>query len=108
MGNTSHSQFELSDTVECVSKKIVEMLAPRSIYLYNQRIGACGQTSGFKLCVILSTQDKAKVERDIYLHIDCEIPFDVIIYTPEEWEALASRPDSFACKIKQTGKVVYE
>ena len=102
------NDFIPSAMVECVSQRIVEMFAPSRIYLYNQRMGTCGQTSGFKLCVILATQDKAKVERDIYLHIDCEVPFDVIVYTPEEWEALQNRDCSFARKIKQTGIVVYE
>ena len=106
--NAGNRQHEPSAAVERVVENIVEMFAPKNIYLYNQRVGACGHTSGFKLCVVLSAQDKTKVEREIYLKIDCEVPFDVIVYTLEEWDALQSNPDSFARKVKQTGIVVYE
>ena len=108
MDIAGHPQFKHSSAVEDVSEKILEMFAPNAIYLYNQRVGSRGHTSGFKLCVILSTQEKDIVERDIYLNIDCEVPFDVLIYTPEEWDALQLNEGSFARKIKETGLILYE
>jgi len=108
MDATGHPKFKHSSAVEDVSEKIVEMFAPNAIYLYNQRVGSSGHTSGFKLCVILPTQEKDRVERDIYLNIDCEVPFDVLVYTPEEWDMLQQNEASFARKIKETGLIVYE
>lgn len=93
--------------VACVVDKIVELVRPIRIYLYNQRFSAAGSTTGFKLCVVADFADKAEAERNIYLEIDSEVPFDVILYTPAEWRDLCDHIDSFARKIFLTGTVVY-
>lgn len=93
--------------VAAVVGEIAEMVNPLRIYLYNQRFSAAGATTGFKLCVVGEFPDKQATERDIYLHIDSEVPFDVILYTSQEWKALCDRTDSFARKIFLTGTVVY-
>lgn len=90
-----------------VVSEIVEMVHPVRIYLYNQRFSAAGATTGFKLCIVGDFPDKADAERNLYLHIDCEVPFDIILYTPQEWQTLCDRTDSFARKIFLTGTVVY-
>lgn len=81
---------------------------PQRIYLYNQRFSATGATSGFKLCVVGDFADKCEAERDMYLSIDSEVPYDLLLYTPGEWLRLCDSVDSFARKIHQTGQVVYE
>jgi hypothetical protein len=90
-----------------VAEEIVELLAPRKIYLYNQRISDKLATSSFKLCIIAEVEEKSAAEHRIYLEIDCDIPFDILLYTPAEWETLTAIPTSFASKICATGTVIY-
>jgi len=97
----------LSPEIQIVAEKLVEMLHPSVIYLYNQRVSAVGHTTGFKLCVVASLQDKRKAEHCAYMEIDCDVPFDLLLYTPEEWADITARKDSFAAKIQRTGKIVY-
>ena len=33
---------------------------------------------GFKLCIVGDTPDKRKLEQDIYLSLDCQVPYDVV------------------------------
>lgn len=94
--------------VAAVVDEIVGMLRPACIYLYNQRFSATGATTSFKLCIIADFADKGDAEKDIYLRIDSEVSFDVLLYTPGEWRRLCEHPDSFARKIFLTGTVVYE
>lgn len=94
---------EVASAVE----EIVTLLAPEQIYLYNQRFSAAGATTGFKLCVVGTFVNKEAAEREIYLNIDSDVPFDVLLYTPEEWTQLCRCPDSFAHKICQTGIRIY-
>lgn len=101
------SGYPKSEEVAQVVDGIVRLLNPQQIYLYNQRISFQGETTGFKLCIIAPFINKIIAERDIYLHVDSEIPFDVILYTPAEWKQLCDSPDSFASKICLTGMVVY-
>lgn len=99
--------YKQSANVALVTDAIVKMLDPTKIYLYNQRLDNKGHTASFKLCVILQTDDKHAAEQDIYLNIDCDVPFDVLLYTPEEWEEHTHVPSAFASKIKQMGAVLY-
>lgn len=93
--------------VAAVVEEIARRFQPERIYLYNHKRNPKGDTLSFKLCVISNFGDKAAAERNIYLDIDCEVPFDVILYTPGEWESLCGKKDSFARKIDLTGMVVY-
>lgn len=102
--------FRPSEDVARVVKGVEEMLQPKTIYLYNQRFNSQGETTGFKLCVVGALPEgrcKDAVERDIYLRLDSEVPFDVMVYSPEEWERILEDPVSFAQKIKRTGMVVH-
>ena len=99
--------YKESAKIADVTQQIVAMLDPVKIYLYNQRLSSEGHTSSFKVCVILRTGERSAAERQIYLNIDCEVPFDVLLYTAEEWDELSAQPDTFAHKILQTGAVLY-
>lgn len=77
------------------------------VYLYNRRVGLKDNTTSFKICIIMDTENKAATERNIYLNIDCEIPYDVLIYTPDEWEIFTKDSSSFAYKVHENGVVIY-
>lgn len=94
-------------TVEAVVAEIAELLHPKVIYLYNQRISLRGEFVSFKLCVVARFDDKHQAELAVYRHVDSEIPFDVLLYTPEEWEELSRDTAAFASHIIETGTVVY-
>jgi len=93
--------------IHAVACRLVEMLNPEAIYLYNQRAGEHGKSLGFKLCVVAAIDDKARAERAVYTEIDCEVPFDILLYTPPEWAALSASEGSFASKIFRTGTILY-
>lgn len=104
--NTTND-FRRSTLVDDIVKEITRLVCVCRIYLYNQRIGSGGDTTSFKLCIIAPVTDKSKAERDIYLHTDCDVPFDILFYTPEEWDSLIQNPDSFANRILRNGLVVW-
>ena len=98
--------MEISPEIMDVALRIRELCGPQSIFLYNRREGLRGATTAFKLCLVVETEDKAALERTIYLEVDSEVPFDVLLYTPEEWEICSKDTAAFACKIKETGVVL--
>jgi len=97
----------LAPEILAVVEKLIPMLKPHAIYLYNHRVGASGESTAFKLCVVAPMEDKQEVEQYAYLEIDSEIPFDLLLYTPEEWQHLTYRDSSFAHRIQQTGTKLY-
>jgi hypothetical protein len=96
-----------SPMIDGVVEQIARLTAPERIYLYNQRINSRHEVTSFKLCMVVDVPDKFAAERDIYMDIDCDVPFDILIYTREEWEGLTANHTSFAYKVKETGTVVY-
>lgn len=90
-----------------VVEKIANLLEPETIFMFSNKRGKAGKTAGFKLCVVAEHSDRAAAERRLYLAIDCEVPFDIVIYSPAEFEALRNSEGSFAQRIAESGVVLY-
>ncbi len=97
---------QLIDCIRAVAKDIEQTVRPEHIILFNQKTGVGGKLISFKLCVVVNAEDKSEIERRIYLGIESELPFDVVLYTPDEWRELLGTPHSFARTINETGVVV--
>lgn len=90
-----------------VVRQLADLLRPSLIYLYNQKHNLRGEITAFKLCAVAPVADKPAAEREVYRSVDCDIPFDILLYTPREWEELIADADTFARQIVETGTVVY-
>lgn len=97
----------MDEIISNICEKIVELVHPEKIILFNQKQGLNGRISAFKLCVIADGNRPGVVEGMIYLAVDCDIPYDVLVYPPAEWEMLSAAADSFAGRINRNGSVLY-
>ena len=88
--------------------EIVRLLRPERIILFNRKQNTEGGLTAIKLCVVIPEGDAKQAEQQVYMELDAEIPFDILVYTQAEWERLLSIPLSFAGRIRQTGSVLYE
>lgn len=86
---------------------IVRLCAPREIYLFSQKHQMSGDLCSVKLCVIIPDGDARKVEHKLYVEMESELPFDVLVYTDEEWRLLLENKMSFASHIQKSGRVLY-
>lgn len=92
-----------------VATGIAELFSPEKIILYSKKINfETDDVKSFSLCVILTAQDTLRAEQAIYLKVESALPFDVLVYTPEQWQKLISNKYSFACNTIQKGNVLYE
>lgn len=99
--------MELNDSVKNVCSVINASFKPEKIILFNVKKSVSGDVRSFKICVIVETENRLDTERHIYLDIDSEIPFDVLVYTPEEWDSLLNEKSSFACRVIKEGTYIY-
>ena len=93
--------------VKAVCDRIIKDFSPLKVILFNIKRSPDGEEKSFKVCIVIDTDDKIGVEKRIYLDIDSEIPFDVLVYTPQEWDGLLLEKHSFAKRITQEGTYVY-
>lgn len=86
-----------------VARQIRKLVEARRMILFSRKTGVSGGLASFKLCVIPRQMGREEAERLIYREVDSPVPFDVVIYTPGQWEQALSLPDSFASQISRTG-----
>ena len=91
-----------------VVEQITKLVDVHKIILFSKKEDLTGEISSFKICVIISCGMKNVCEKNIYINVDSEIPFDVVVYTYEEWENLRKTKGSFGNKIDNIGRVIYE
>jgi hypothetical protein len=95
------------ENIKTVCDRIIKDFRPLKVILFNIKHSPSGEATGFKLCVVMDTADKTEDEKRIYLDIDCDIPFDVLIYSPQEWDGLMLEKHSFAKRILREGTYIY-
>lgn len=93
--------------LEQMCHQLVASFHPQKIILFNKKVSTDGALSSFKLCVILDTDDVLATEQKIYLALDFDLPYDILVYTPAEWDKYSTDPDSFASHVNQKGMVLY-
>ena len=108
MEETALAQSGNFAVIRQVAQEIAALLNPARIYLYSQKLNCQGDLTSFKLCVVGDFADKHKAEQSLYREIDSHLPFDVLLYTIPEWEELSGCSHTFACRIQNTGTIVYE
>lgn len=96
-----------TNQIQTVCDVLVERYQPQKIILYTQKSDLSGNVSSFKLCMIATVKDRRAVLREIYLTVESDIPFDILLYTPEEWEQWRQTEGTFAQKIDRSGRVLY-
>lgn len=97
------------DRITGLCEKIAELVKPVRIIIFNEKHTPSGDLVSFKLCVIVKETECTKTEQKIYLTLECEVPFDVLVYNIDHWNAAVEDPDTFAYRgILNGGVVLYE
>jgi hypothetical protein len=99
--------MQMEENVKTVCDRIIKGFSPSQVILFNIKHSVTGETKGFKICLVMDTEDKIEAEKRVYLDVDSAIPYDVLIYTPHEWDSLMNENNSFAKRITQEGTYVY-
>lgn len=94
--------------IKRICEEIVRLCNPQKIIYYNAKTSfSTGQIREISLCVVVDTRDKAACSKQIYLAVDSPIAFNLLLYTPEEWEMLQKDCGSFASRILRKGVVIH-
>ena len=61
-----------------------------------------------KLCIVGDIPDKRRMLTRIFDEVDSDIPYDVLLYTDEQFRELTKDDGAFASHVNQKGRVRYE
>lgn len=99
---------EFMEELERIKNQIVKLYSPSKIILFGSLAKRCIKTSSdIDICVIIDTDDKRALIRDMYLKVEEKIPVDIVIYTNEEWELYHENTSSFLYNICKRGEIIY-
>ncbi|MCQ2464432.1 MAG: hypothetical protein MJ095_02480 [Oscillospiraceae bacterium] len=90
--------------------EIVSICSPLNIILISSKVSTDGSLAGFKLVVIVNDNPEESIsdlECRLYMQIDSEIPFDLVLYSRSEWEKFKNDTGTFAWKTHNTGVYIY-
>lgn len=89
-----------------VANQIIPIASPRSIIVYNKKYDMDGSLDSFKLCLVGDFPDRRRLLSQIF-DIDCEVPFDILLYSPEQFDQLKEDAGAFANRVYRKGKIIY-
>jgi len=94
--------------LEIIKNQIIEKYNPDKIILFGSLAkGVITNNSDIDICIVKDTENKRELISDIYANIDSSYPFDIILYTPEEWKDNIKDKSSFAYSIFKEGRLLY-
>lgn len=92
--------------VQEVLTQVIQIAKPERVFLYQYKLDPNGDLISFKLCVVCDYEDKRRLLTEIF-EVDCDIPFDVLLYTKEQFQSLKEDSTAFANRICTKGKILY-
>ena len=96
--------------IQATASEIARIGKPLRIYLISHKSNhSTGALISFKLAIIVSddTPNISELECFLYTAVDCDYPYDLVLYRESEWETLSKDPRTFAWSIRETGDVLY-
>lgn len=97
--------------IEEAKNRLIKTYNPLEIYLFGSYAwGNPDRDSDLDLVVIVDQSNEKSYKRPIPGYdalMSMRIPNDIIIYTKQEWDELASNKTTLAYKIKNQGKKIY-
>lgn len=103
--------MELAKEITFICDEIKRLFDVEKIIVFSiKRCEKNNCVTDLDVCVVSSVvpEDRNAWLKKAYLEIDSEIPFDLFLYTPEDWESLTQDDSSFASRIARKGCVVFE
>ncbi len=100
---------EVENSIQSVADAIGEKYQPKGIVLISKKVNNHGDLTSFKVAVLVSDDISSisELECKIYLDVDSDIPYDIVIYKLSEWLYLKEDVSTFAYKIYSQGVWLY-
>jgi predicted nucleotidyltransferase len=95
--------------INSLAKKIADQFRPQRIYLFGSyAYGKPNEHSDVDLMVLIAGSDVRDLSLKIRQAINFGMPVDLLVRSPEEFEARIAMGDFFLRDIKAQGKILYE
>ena len=99
----------ISKLAQTILSDILRHCSPQKVILYGEkRTLSTSEIKSLDFCIILPEVDKPSLLHELYQTIDSPVPFNLLLYSCDEWEELTEDFSSYASAIQKKGTVLYE
>lgn len=95
-----------SPEIDAVCGQLESFLNISRMFIFGvKQKGEAMSVTDFDICLVLDFDEEKRnaITADIYRKTESEIPFDVFLYTPEQFERFSREPSSFVSRILRQG-----
>lgn len=98
-----------NELINRTASEIQEICSPLNIILVSNKVNTDGDLVSFKLVIVVddSVESTSELECRLYMQVDCDIPYDIVLYKHSEWNKFKNDIGTFAWKIYNTGAYIY-
>lgn len=96
--------------IRATADELAALGKPLRIYLISHKSNhATGELISFKLALVVrdDTANLSELECFLYTAVDCDYPYDLVLYRQSEWDTLSQDPRTFAWSIRETGCILH-
>jgi hypothetical protein len=99
----------VENEIQTVADTIGTKYSPQGIVLISKKINNQGELTSFKIALLVDDDISSisELECKIYIDVDSNIPYDIVIYRVSEWLYLKEDTSTFAYKIYSQGVWLY-
>ncbi len=97
------------EDVKNILNAILKICDPVSVIMYGEKKDvSSNMVKSVDLCLIVEDYPKDELLKKIYVEVESDIPYNILIYTANEWEEMTGDPLTYASRIQEKGTVIYE
>jgi len=99
----------IHDEINSITKQIISLYSPSKIIIFGSQVkGTATIKSDIDICIVKATDYKRALLTEMYLKINTNKPYDLLLYTETEWNHCIKDSTSFAYQINKKGIVLYD
>ena len=92
-------------------EQIKEIFNADAVYIFGVKYNSqkMEYVTDFDVCIVaeFDESDRNALLKKAYMQTDCDVPFDIFLYTPEDFERFSKDPASFVSRILRVGRMYY-
>ena len=103
--------MEITKDIKEILDDIVNLVNPKKIYVYGAKYTVNNsKIKSVDFCVIVDDGDvdTGEIEKKLYLKIDSDLLFNVLVFKDSDFNELLSDSFTFASRIMSKGYIAYE
>ena len=97
------------DNIIPAVEQIKKIFDAEALYIFGVKYNSqeMEYVTDFDICVVADfcEEDRNALLKKAYMQTDCDVPFDIFLYTPEDFERFSKEPASFVSRILRVGRL---